>query len=216
MARPIVNLLFNLNASDVVCSNPAGDANWLLLATGDYLVWRDGQQASGDLLSGLSYPVVIPETGVGEAPKLFLADYSAGTYKHVYLAGTETGGYYGGNTRYVCAAWFSGATATIPYLEAYDDDTHATWACAALGDGTPANSVFKAVCTTNAAPGSTTWTGTPLAGTASHLALDTAALTTSKYLYWNMKHVTDATMSAWSAADWSNNDLVLTIHYTYA
>ena len=216
MARPSVNILFNISANDVVCSNPAGDSNFTLLGAGDYLVWRDGQQSGGDLLSGVSYPTILPEAETIEAPKLFLMDNSTGLYQHILLAGTEDGGFSGGDNRYVCAAWFSDVTATIPYLEAYDDDTHATWASKPLGDGTPADSAFKAVCTTAAKPGAADWVGTPLAGIDSRVALDIAAIDGVKYVYWNMKQVLSVAMASWSTADWFNNDLVLAIHYTYS
>jgi len=216
MGRPTVNLLFNSSVVDTPCTNPAGDSNYLLLSTGDYLLWRDEQQISGDLLSGVGYPVVLPESGSSEAPKLFLADYSEGEYTQIALAGSSENGLYGGNNRYVCAAWFSGATNTIPYLEAYDDSTHDTWESRPLGDGTPANSSLVAICTTASAPGLAAWVGTPLAGTDSRVALDVAPISTSKYVYWNMKQVLRSTMSTWDSEDWSNSDLVLTIHFTYS
>lgn len=216
MAKPTVNILVNVTvANDVECSNPAGDPNFILLGAGDYLVWKDSQQNGGDLLSGVSYPVIIPELGTSEASKLFLMDSSAGIYQQVCLAGTELSSG-GGDFRYVCCAWFSGGTVTIPYLEAYDDNTHTTWESLPLGDGTPANSLFRAICTTNSLPGSATWAGTPLAGTDSNLALDTAALTSSKYLYWNMKHILSDTIGSWPTANWFNNNLVFAIHFTYA
>jgi hypothetical protein len=215
MGRPSVNILVNISPNDVECSNPAGDSNFLLLGAGDYLVWRDLQQSDGDLLSGVGYPVIIPEAGTSEAPALFLADNSAGTYRQVIMAGTSLA-VYGGDKRYVCAAWFSGATASAPWLEMYDDDSHATWESKPLGDGTPANSLFRAIATTNAAPGSATWSGTPLAGTDSRIALDTAPLAGAKYLYWNMKHILTSTMAAWAAAEWYSNNLVFSIHFTYS
>jgi len=216
MSRPSVNFLFNISTNDTPCTNPAGDANFLKLDTGDVLVWRNGQQNGGDLLSGVTYPTLIPESGDDEADKLFLMDYSAGEYQHIIMAGTTAPGYGGGNKRYVCCAWFSGATATVPYLEAYDDDSHETWASKPLGDGTPANSCFKAVTTTNAVPGSATWTGTPLAGTASRITLDTGPLVGAKYLYWNIKQVLSDWMVNWDTADWYNNSLVFAVHFTYS
>ncbi len=214
--RPTVNFLFNLSANDVVCSNPAGDGNYTKLDSGDYIVWRDAQQNDGDLLSGASYPTIIPESGVLEAAKMFFVDNSLAVYKQIILAGTTAGGYGGGNNRYVCAAWFSGATVSIPYLEAYDSNEHATWGSKPLGDGNPANSCFKAICTTNGLPGSDTWTGTPLAGTDSRIALDTEAISTTKYVYWNIKQILSDWMISWPTSDWFNNDLVFAIHFTYA
>lgn len=216
MARPSVNILFNVSANDVVCSNPAGDANFLLLAAADFLVWRDPQQNGGDLISGVSYPTIIPESGDSEDNKLFLLDDSSGEYEHIQLAGSTANDGNGGDNRYVCCAWFSGATATVPYLEAYDDDTHATWASKPLGDGTPANSCFKAICTTNGAPGAADWTGTALAGTDSRIALDTGALADAKYLYWNMKQILSDWMLNWATTEWYSNELVFAIHFTYS
>jgi hypothetical protein len=215
MSRPTVNILFNVSANDVACTNPAGDSNFVLLGTGDSIVWRDTQQMGGDLLSGVSYPTIIPESGESEAPKMFLMDYSAGTYKQIIKAGT-TAGNSGGNFRYVCAAWFSGATITVPYLEAYDDNTHTTWVSSPLGGGTPANSVFRAITTTDAVPGSSTWTGTPLAGTDSRIALDPDPIAGVQYVYWNMKQILFDTMTGWSTGDWYNADLVFAIHFTYS
>ena len=216
MSRPSVNILVNTSLNDVVCSNPAGDANYILLGAGDFIVWRDVQQNGGDLLSGVSYPTIIPETGDTEANKMFLMDTSAGVYQHIQLAGSEDNDGLGGNNRYVCTAWFSGATLTVPYLEAYDDYTHESWESKPLGDGTPGNSCFKAICTTNAVPGSDTWAGTPLAGTDSRVALDTVPLVGAKYLYWNIKQVLSDWMASWSTADWYNANLVLAIHFTYS
>ena len=215
MSRPSVNILFNISANDTPCTNPAGDTNFVLLGTGDSIVWRDSQQMGGDLLSGVGYPAIIPESGDSEAPKMFLMDFSESEYQQVIMAGT-TAGDSGGNFRYVCAAWFSGATLTIPYLEAYDDDTHETWASKPLGDGTPANSVFRAIMTTDAVPGSPTWSGTPLAGTASRIALDPDPIAGVQYVYFNIKQMLFDTMTGWATADWYNVDLVLAIHFTYS
>jgi hypothetical protein len=215
MSRPTVNLLFNISAIDTPCTNPAGDSKFLLLGVSDYLVWRDAQQIGGDALSGVSYPTMIPESGDLEAAKLFFGDYSEDEYSQIILAGT-TEGESGGNFRYVCTAWFSGETATAPFLEAYDDNTHETWESKPLGDGTPANSCIKAIATTDAVPGSDTWTGTPLAGTDSRVALSTIPLAGAGYVYWNMKQVLSDWMASWPTADWYKNDLVLAIHFTYA
>jgi len=215
MSRPSVNILFNISANDVACTNPAGDTNFVLLGTGDSIVWRDSQQMGGDALSGVGYPAIIPESGDSEAPKMFLMDFSESEYQQILMAGT-TAGDSGGNFRYVCAAWFSGATLTIPYLEAYDDDTHETWASKPLGDGTPANSVFRAIMTTDAVPGSATWSGTPLAGTDSRIVLDPDPIAGVQYVYWNIKEMLFDTMTAWATADWYNADLVLAIHFTYS
>ncbi|MFA5394415.1 MAG: hypothetical protein WC346_00165 [Methanogenium sp.] len=216
MSRPSVNVLLNISANDTPCTNPAGDSNYILLGSGDYLVWRDTQQMTGDLLSGIAYPTVIPESGDSEENKMFLMDYSAGEYVQLPLAGSALNDGLGGNNRYVCAAYFGGATASIPYLEAYDDNTHLTWASKPLGDGVSANSCFKAICTTNGVPGSADWAGTALAGTDSRIALDTIAVPSAKYLYWNIKQLLSDWMINWDTEDWYSNDLVFVIHFTYS
>jgi hypothetical protein len=216
MSRPSVNILFNVSANDTPCTNPAGDSNFVLLGAGDSIVWRDSQQNGGDSLSGVAYPTIIPESGESEAPKMFLMDFSESEYQQIIMAGT-TAGDGGGNFRYVCAAWFSGDTLTVPYLEAYDDDTHETWASKPLGDGTPANSVFKAIDTTAAVPGSNTWAGTPLAGTDSRVALnDGDPIAGAGYIYWNIKEILSDGMLVWDTVNWYNTDLVFAIHFTYA
>ncbi len=216
MARPSVNILMNISGSDVACSNPVGDSNFVLMGPGDFLIWKDSQQNSGDPLSGTSYPTIIPESGTSEKNKMFLADYSEGKYVQIPLAGSTLNNGLGGNNRYVCAAYFTGATATVPYLEAYDDNLHTTWSSAPLGNGVVSNSCFKAICTTNGAPGAADWLGTPLAGIDSRIALDTAALNEAKYLYWNMKQVLYDWMVSWDTDDWFSNDLILAIHFTYS
>jgi hypothetical protein len=217
MAKPSVNILVNTSTNDVECSNPSGDSNFVLVASGDYVGWRDSQQVDGDPLTGEAHPVIIPGTGSIEAPKTFLLDQSEGEYDQIPLAGSDQGGQSGGNTRYVFAAYFSGATATVPYLEAWDDNTHSTIVSRPLGNGTPSASVFRGIATTNAAPGATNWSGTPLAGgTSNRIALDTGALSAAKYLYWNLRMVIPSTASAWPVVSWTNTSMVFTIHYTYS
>ena len=216
MAKPSVTILFNLSANDVVCSAPTGDANFAVLDPLDSIAWRDSQQVDGDLTSGATYRCIIPAASSIEAPKTFVIDASEGEYVQVPLAGTTAGGQSGGDTRYVMCAFFDGPTATIPYLEAYDSNTHLTTAGRILGYGTAGNSLIKAICTTNGAPGSATWTGTALCGTSSRVALDTDALATSKYLYWNWKMLIPSTALSWSSSDWANTSIVFPIHYTYS
>ena len=141
-----------------------------------------------------------------------MKDNSASIFDQVPLAGTTAGAQSGGDTRYVFAIYFDGATAGIPYLEAWNDNTHAASDHDFLGSGTPANSSIKAITTTNAVPGSATWAGTGLAGTSSRISLDTAALTGAKNLYFNIKQlVTNGTHSPGSSTD-----LVLTLIYLYS
>lgn len=208
MARPSVNLLVNNSANDVVCSNPAGDSNYILFAAGDYLTWRDTQQLDDDSMTAGSYPVLIPESGEDDAPKMFLGDVSEGKFKQIVNAGNASA------SRYVLAAYFTCEPVTIPRLEAWDDLTHTTAASRPLGNGTPADSCFRAIATTDAAP-SVDWVGTPIAGAANYVSLTSALWSGAKYLYWNMRMVVDDSMLAWATEDWLNSDLVLALHFTY-
>lgn len=216
MGKPSVNFLVNETANDVACSNPAGDSNFVLVATGDSVVWRDDSQSNGDSITGTSYPVLIPESGTKEAEKTFLYDISSAILRQIGMAGTTAGAQSGGDKRYVFAAYFGGATATIPYLEAFDDNTHTTWDKKALGAGNSANSLFRAIATTNGSPGSATWTGTALAGTDSRLALDTAPIASAKYVYWNMKMLVPRTAANWTSSQRNDSNIVFALHYTYS
>ena len=218
MAKPNVTWLYNDTANDGAnTGNASGGAggsssNWVVLdLTNDKLMFLDTQQTDGDSNSGTKFPPIIPSSDSIEAPKTFVDDYSASIFNQVPLAGTTAGEQSGGNTRYVFAIYFDGATAGIPYLEAWDDDTHATSADDFLGGGTPANSLIRAIATTNAVPGSATWAGTPLAGTSSRVELDTAALESAKNLYFNIHMDIPSTFTAQT-----NTDIVLALRYLYS
>jgi len=195
MPLPSVTILANKSTNDLACSNPAGDTNWMPFAAGDLITWRHSQQANNDAYSGTKYPVVKPSAGSLEAPRTFLVDVSENKYIQVPLAGTSAGVQNGGNTRYVFSAYVGGATAGIPYLECWNTNQHSLANTAFLGGGTPANSLIRCIATTNGAPGSATWSGTPMSGTDSRIALDSAALTEAKYLYWNAKMVVPSTFT---------------------
>ena len=219
MTQPNTYWLYNNTGNDGAntgnASGGAGGAssNWVAMDLGnDAIAWCSDQQTDGDALTGTRYPVVIPASGSKEAEKTFVKDASAAVFDQVPLAGTTAGGQSGGANQYVFAIYFDGETAGIPYLEAWDDDDHDTAASNFLGDGTPANSSIRGITTTNAAPGSATWAGTPMAGADSRIELDTAALTAAKNLYFNMKQlITAGTHSAGSSTA-----LVLTLRYLYS
>ena len=194
MAIPSVTWLFNTTANDGenegLASGGAGgsSSNWEVFDTSnDKFIWTSEEQNNNDSITGIVYPVPIPVSGNKEAPKTFVWDTSEGLLRQVPLAGTTAGLQSGGDTRYVFALYFSGPTDSIPYLEAWDNTNHSTADCAFLNhDGF---SLITAVNTTNAAPGSDTWTGTDLKGTESRIVLDTAALAGGKNLYFNLKLV---------------------------
>jgi len=116
-----------------------------------------------------------------EVNKYFLGDVSANLLREIFLAGS-------GDYRWVFCCSFDGATASEPQLEAWDDSDLDSFVTQALGLGTPANSWYKAICTTAGAPGSD-WAGTPLAGAgASNIVLlndESGALSGAEDLYFN-------------------------------
>ena len=187
MSKPNVTLLVNNSTNDIACSDPAGDSNFIVYATGDKLTWRSTQQSNGDLISGNAYPPVASASEGVEAPKTFLKDASTGLYKQIPLAGTINGGQSGGDTRYVFALYIDAATAGIPQLEAWNANTHLQANSVFLGGGNPTMSVLKAIKTTNGSPGIGGWAGTALSGLDSYVPLDTVALAAPKFLYFNMR-----------------------------
>jgi len=218
MSLPNTYWLFNNTANDGAntgnASGGAGGAssNWVVIdLTNDTILFLDDQQTDGDDHAGTKYPVIIPDAGDLEAPKTFVDDDSEEIFDQVPLAGTTNGEQSGGDTRYVFAIYFDGATAGVPTLEAWDDDTHATADDDFLGGGTPANSTLLAIATTNGAPGSATWAGTPLSGTDSRIELDTGALGAAKNLYFNIKQVIPSTFTAQS-----DSAIVLTLRFLYS
>lgn len=218
MAKPTLTWLCNDTVNDGAnTGNGAGGAggsssNWVIIDTiNDKITFLDDQQTDGDSNAGAIYPAIIPAAGSIEVPKTFLNDYSASIFNQIPLAGTTAGGQSGGNTRYVFAIYFSGATAGIPYLEAWNSSSHAAANDDFLGGGTPANSTLRAISTTDAAPGSATWSGTPLSGTDSRIALDDAALASSQNCYYNLRQVIPSTFTPQS-----DSSIVFTCRFLYS
>jgi len=218
MAKPQTYWLVNDTTNDGVNSgNASGGAggagsNWVLVdRDNDTLMFLDSQQSDGDSGTGNIYPMLIPAAGTDEAPKTFLNDNSSGLLNQITLAGTTNGSQSGGNTRYVFAVYFDGATATLPFLEAWNTSAHSATDDDFLGGGTPANSTISGVTTTNAVPGSSTWAGTPMAGTGNRLSLETGALASSQNVYFNLKQTIPSTFSAQT-----DSAIVLTLRFTYS
>lgn len=132
--------------------------------------------------------VPLDENNEVDVSEYFLLDYSADELKEIFNAGNQ-------NKRYVFACEFDGATASEPQLEAWDNEDMDSYADPGLGNGVPASSWYKAVCTTTSLPGAD-WTGVRLAGSgASNIVLlnnGSGALTGATTLYFNFKIVIPA------------------------
>ena len=118
-------------------------------------------------------------------PKYFITDLSADKLYEIFNAGNQ-------EKRYAFGVAFDGATATEPQLEAWDNNSMDSFVDPALGTGVPANSWYKAICTTTSTP-SADWTGVALAGSgASNILLlndGNGALSGAGNLYFNFKIV---------------------------
>jgi len=160
----------------------------------DYLVESNGSDVVKD---GEAIPtdtqlnqagVVIDEVVAVVVPKYFLADISANLLREIHNMGNTI-------KRYVFAFDFDGVTATEPVLELWDDSDLDTVALFSLGNGTPSNSWWKGVVTTDSAP-SPDWAGSALAGNSDghflQLNNGNGALIGAKTLYCNIKIVVPA------------------------
>jgi len=165
------NLLMRANLVDADVTYQTTPADYITLdLTNDYLIWTEGDAVVKDLM--LTEPTsaqlnnastVIDADADKTVDKCLIMDYShdwSGAYYTYLLKGM------GENNRYVFAFSFDGATASEPQLEAWDDENHNTTDKNVLGAGTPADSMVKAICTTDSLPG-VDWAGTPIAGSAS-------------------------------------------------
>jgi len=200
--------------ADVSYSVTPADYITLDLAN-DYMIWSEDledlmthEPSSGEINE---HAVVIDDNTDKMVPECLLMDYShdiGGVYYTHLVKGM------GENKRYVFCFSFSGITATEPQLETWDDDTHSTTAKHVLGNGTPANSMIKAVCTTGALPPGAGWVGNALAGgTASRIVKLNAgngALSGAGHLYANIKIVLPMAYATPAV-----ESFVLTVRYTW-
>jgi hypothetical protein len=179
--------------------SPIGTGDWTQMdTTNDVIIPTRGSAAVAD---GQPIPtssqvdsaaaLIDPDDDV-IVSKYLLADLSANLLKEIHNAGNQ-------NKRYVFGFAFDGATATEPVLELWDNTNMDTTDGASLGAGTPTNSWFHGVVTTDALPGSD-WVGSPLAGSnaGNYLSLNNnnGALSTAKNLYCNLKIVIPAGATA--------------------
>jgi hypothetical protein len=165
-----LTILANLVDADVNYATTPADYITLDL-TNDYLIWSEDLEdlltAEPDTDNLNEHAVVITDVEK-MVPECLVMDYShdwGGAYYTHLIKGI------GLNQRYVFAFSFDGATTNEPQLEAWDDSTHTTTAKHVLGNGTPANSMVKAICTTQGLPTADWWkdagAGTAIAGSGS-------------------------------------------------
>ena len=203
---------FLVNYVDVDVNHATTPADYIEVdLTNDYLIWSKTladlmtHEPTQDELNAAAEE--IDESNPVTVTKCLLMDYShdvgGSYYTHLVKGMSE-------NKRYVYCFAFDGATAMIPRLEAWDDSDHDSTDKEVLGAGTPADSMVKAVKTTDALPGPS-WVGTAIAGAANYLELDSAALSVAKDLYANIKIVIPTDYSTPAA-----ETFVFTIRYTYA
>jgi len=218
------NLSVRVNYVDADVTYQTTPADYITLdLDNDYLIWTEGSTTVKDLMTSEPTPSELNEASTiidndddKQISKCLLMDYSHNVggayYTHEILGMGE-------NKRYVFAFSFDGATASEPQLEAWDDENHNTYAKNVLGAGTPADSMVKAVCTTDALPG-VDWAGTPIAGDASARIIelnagngalgDVPSGQTTQELYANIKIVIPQAYSTPFI-----ETFVLTVRYTW-
>ena len=210
-----LSILVNYVDSDVNYETTPADYIALDL-TNDYLIWTEGDATVKDLMTHAPTPEELnaaatkidPDNPVTVA-KCLLMDYShdvgGAYYTHLVKGMAE-------NKRYVYCFSFDGATASEPQLEAWDNSSHNTTNNHVLGNGTPANSFVKGVCTTASLPGAG-WAGAALAGVSNILQLNNGngALVGAGDLYANLKIKIPAAYATPAA-----ETFVLTVRYTWS
>ena len=211
MTAPVITILYNNSRNHVQNDGgSSGDDNWKPLdPINDKIAFLASSVYDGDANSTKEV-FKIPESGSVEVPKHCVSKYEASVWKRIYLAGSNADDGSGGNYQYVYGAYVDGTSNTAPVLQAWDSTSLSTYTLEVLGNGTPANSMIRAVSTTQAVPGDS-WSGTPLAGSggSNSIALDTGPITNPQMVYWNMRLLVPSTANSFSA------NPVLCIYVTY-
>ncbi len=218
MAQPNTYWFYNQGTNDVAKTAGSGtDSNFAAITTGTgsagHVLVFTGSGANDADPTNTRDTVIIPQSGSLEMSKTFMDNGT--TIEQAPLAGTDQGGQNGGNTRYVFCINFDGATASIPYLEFWDDDNHSSFNVQVLGSGTAASSMMKGSATTYAAPGSANWQAgaKSLAGSGSDNRLDLASAaigSAGDEVYFNLFSLLPSTATPF------NETPVATLRYTYS
>lgn len=158
-----------------------------LIFTGGSDVVADGETSPGSLALNQAGLFL---TGVEQIIDTYLLDdVGSNILREIDLMGNQ-------NKRYVMAFDFDDATASEPVLEAWDDEDLDSITAISLGTGTPTNSFYRGITTTDGLPG-TNWTGIRLAGSSDnhfiYLNNENGPLATADTLYCNLKIVIPAT-----------------------
>lgn len=162
------------------------DNDYLIFSSGSDTV-KDGEAipSESDLNQAGTLTSEISTTTVS---KYFLADASDVKIYEIFNAGNQ-------NKRYVFAFSFDGATASEPVLELWDDEDMDTVNLYSLGEGTPTDSWWKGIVTTDGLPGAD-WAGSALAGASTGHFLElnngNGVLSGAKVLYCNLKIIIPA------------------------
>lgn len=216
-----LNVLVNYVDADVLYQTTPADYIVMDLDN-DYLIWTAGSAVIKDLMThepitselNAAATIIDPTVDVTVAKCLLMDDsHDVGgpdIYTHLVKGmGDDT-------KRYSYCFSFDGETATEPQLEAWEDDTHLTFALHVLGNGTPANSFVKASCTTASIPSVSGWNA--IAGGSNVLELNDGAGALgsipsgqiTQELYANLKIVIPG-----GYATPAGETFVLTVRYTW-
>jgi len=211
------NLTVRVNYVDADVNYITTPADYISLdLANDYLIWTEGDATVKDLMTheptaaelNAAATKIDPDNPV-EVNLCLLMDYShdvGGAYYTHKVIGMK------GNKRYVYCFSFDAATASEPQIEAWDDSNHNSTNNHVLGNGTPANSFVRGVCTTASLPGAG-WVGSPIAGLSNIILLNNGngALGAAGDLYANLKIKIPAGYATPAA-----ETFCLTIRYTWS
>ena len=216
----MTNLDIIVNHVDADVNYETTPANYIVMdLDNDYLIWTEGDATVKDKMTAkptaeqlnAAATLIDPDTAKTVAKCLLMDDSGLGGYYTRLVVGM------GLNKRFVFGFSFDDATASEPVLEAWDDSNHDSTDNHVLGAGTPADSMVKAVCTTNSLPGSASWVGTAIAGANTlelndgNGALAAPASGETTELYANVKIVIPAAYATPAV-----ETFVLTVRYTYS
>ena len=212
MSAPTVIFLYNNSQNDTPNTGGAsGDDNWKVFqSVNDKLAFLGEDTSDQDPNTSKSV-FSIPESGSQEPPRTFVNNYLESRWDRIFLAGSNANQGGGGNYQHVCGFYIDGTTSQAPQLECWDSTSHSTYNLEVLGSGTPANSLIRAISTTDALPGDE-WAGTPLAGDggANSITLTTGAIASSQMVYFNLRLLIPSTANPFAESP------VLCLYLTYA